>query len=142
MKMRKAAMAAWGLGLAGSLLGACDGGSTGSGGGDAPANATRPAAPITVANPFHDGLIKLDELQRGAALRRAIRTAKETCDRVESSAFQQDHGNLKMWVATCQRTAYAVFLAPNGDVQVRQCADMATLKLPACSLPEAAPAKS
>lgn len=117
------------------VLSGCDGGDTK---GETPAPA---AKAITVANPFHDTLIKLDELQRGAALRRAIRDTNETCDRVETAAFQQDYNNLKMWVATCQRTAYAVFLAPTGDVQVRKCADLASLKLPACSLNEAAPAK-
>ena len=121
MKTQSAALAATIL-----LLAACDG---------APENTVAPAPKaITVANPFHDTLIKLDELQRGAALRRAIRTAKETCDRVETAAYQQDYGNLKMWVATCQRTAYALFVAPTGDVQVRQCADLASLKLPECTV--------
>lgn len=130
MKTYEAALAALAL-----ILTGCDAG-------DAPGDKQAPARKaITVANPFHDSLIKLDELQRGAALRRAIREAKETCDRVETSAFQEDYGNLKMWVATCQHTAYAVFLAPTGDVQVRQCGDLASLKLPACSLPEAEPAK-
>ena len=133
MKTQAAALAALIPALALALSG-CDGGG-------APGEAPVPKA-ITVANPFHDSLIKLDELNRGAALRRAIREARETCDRVETAAFQQDYTNLKMWVATCQRTAYAVFLAPTGDVQVRRCADLASLKLPACNLPEAAPAKS
>lgn len=108
---------------------------TGCDGGAAPAGEARPPAKaITVTNPFHDGLLKLDTLRRDAALRGAIRSAKESCDRVESSAFQQDHGNLKMWIATCQRTAYALFLAPTGDVQVRQCANLVSLKLPECKL--------
>jgi len=134
MKTHNAALAAALTSLALILTGCDDGNAPG----ETPAPAPKA---ITVANPFHDSLIKLDELRRGAALRRAIRETKETCDRVETSAFQQDYGNLKMWVATCQRTAYAVFLAPTGDVQVRRCADLASLKLPACSLPEAAPAK-
>jgi hypothetical protein len=112
-----------------ALVGGCDDGRPAE-------TSARPATtPISVGNPFHDGLVKLDELQRGAALRRAIRTSKESCDRVVSSSFQQDHGNLKMWVAACQRGAYAVFLAPNGDVQVRNCTDLASLKLPLCKLP-------
>jgi len=131
MKTQAAALAALGL-----FLGGCD---SGGAPGETPAAAPKT---ITVANSFHDSLIKLDELNRGAALRRAIREARETCDRVETAAFQQDYTNLKMWVATCQRTAYAVFLAPTGDVQVRRCADLASLKLPACNLPEAAPVKS
>ena len=57
---------------------------------------------------------------------------------MEAAAFQQDHDNLKMWTATCQTRSYAVFLAPNGDVQVRDCKDTAVLKLPACRLEKAA----
>jgi len=117
-----------------ALLSGCDSGT-------APANVAA-QAPLTVGNPYHDSLAKLGDLERGAALRKAIRSAGESCDRVESAAFQQDHGNLKMWTATCQRTAYAVFLAPNGDVQVRKCADVAVLKLPLCREPAAPPTKS
>ena len=126
MKGLGAAMAA------GAMLVACDGGGT-----DERAKAPAPAA-VVVSNPYHDNLVELTELGRGAVLRRAIRTARESCNRVESAAFQQDHDNLKMWTATCQSRSYAVFLAPNGDVQVRNCADMATLKLPACRLEKAA----
>lgn len=108
----------------GALLAACDGGGA----------AEPPPAPrhVTMANPFHDSLTKLTELGRRAALRRAIRTAKESCDRVDAATFQQDHGNLKMWTARCRSNDYAVFIAPNGDVQVRNCKDAATLKLPMC----------
>lgn len=105
-------------------LSACDGGT-------APERAApRPA--LTVANPYHDRLLALSELQRLAALRTAIRAARESCNRVESAGFQQDHENLKMWTATCARTDYAVFIAPNADVQVRKCDDLASLKLPLC----------
>ena len=113
---------------AAALIGGCDGGGQ-------PAPAPQREA-LTVANPFHDQLAALAPLQRGAALRRAIRAAKEPCDRVERAAFQQDHDNLKMWVARCQKKDYAMFVAPNGDVQVRSCADMAALKLPACRAPD------
>ena len=113
-----------------ATLAACDGGGAPA---DAPAR-----APLAMANPYHDNLAKLGELQRGAALRRAVRAAGESCDRVEAAAFQQDHQNLKMWNARCQTKTYAVFLAPNGDVQVRDCASAATLRLPACrALPDA-----
>lgn len=100
---------------------------------DAPA-ADRASAPVTIRNQYHEGMVQLDELQRGAALRAAIRSSRESCDRVEASAFQQDYTNLKMWTARCQNTDYAVFLAPTGEVQVRKCADVASLKLPACRM--------
>ena len=122
----------WMAVAAGAMLGACDGGTEKT---QAPAPVR---APVVMSNPYHDSLVKLTELGRGAALRRAIRATKESCDRVESAAFQQDHDNLKMWTATCQTRSYAVFLAPNGDVQVRDCKDAATLRLPACRLEKAA----
>lgn len=90
------------------------------------------AAPVTIRNDFHERMLALDELQRGAALRRAIRASKERCDRVEAAAFQQDHENLKMWTARCQTAAYAVFLAADGGVQVRKCEDVQSLGLPKC----------
>ena len=38
-----------------------------------------------------------------------------------------------MWTARCSDgNDWAVFIAPNGDVQVRDCAEAATLALPAC----------
>lgn len=108
-----------------ALLGAC--------GSETAAPAGNSAAPVTtIRNEYHERMSALDDLQRGAALRRAIRSSGESCDRVEASAFQQDHENLKMWIARCQSTDYAVFLAATGDVQVRSCADMVSLKLPAC----------
>ena len=108
---------------------------TGCDSGAAPERAAserKAGVPLTVGNPYHDRLFALGELQRGAALRSAIRTARESCDRVEAAAFQQDHENLKMWTASCQSRTYAVFVAPNGDVQVRKCTDLASLKLPPC----------
>ena len=112
-----------GLGLV--LLSAC--------GSETAAPSGNSTAPVTtIRNEYHERMSALDELQRGAALRRAIRSSGESCDRVEASIFQQDHENLKMWVARCQSTNYAVFLAATGDVQVRSCADAVTLKLPAC----------
>lgn len=89
----------------------------------------------TIRNEYHERMLALSELQRGAALRNAIRSSKERCDRVEASAFQADHENLKMWTAKCQSSTYAVFLAPTGDVQVRPCDQAAALKLPACVEP-------
>lgn len=108
--------------------------------GESSAPADKAAAPVTtIRNDYHDRMTALDELQRGAALRRAIRSSGESCDRVEASAFQQDHENLKMWTARCQANEYAVFLAANGDVQVRPCEQAAQLKLPECrQLPEPA----
>lgn len=113
------------VGFGAALLSAC--------GSETTAPADKKTAPVTtIRNEYHERMTALNELQRGAALRNAIRSSGESCDRVESSTFQQDHENLKMWTARCQSTTYAVFLAATGDVQVRSCADAATLRLPAC----------
>jgi hypothetical protein len=49
---------------------------------------------------------------------------------------------MALWTARCDNNEqYAIFIAPNEDVQVRNCEDMAELGLPACSpLPPATPA--
>jgi hypothetical protein len=40
-----------------------------------------------------------------------------------------------MWTLRCTDTGdWAVFIAPNGDVQSRKCADLAELKLPVCRM--------
>ncbi len=114
-----------------ALLGAC--------GSAAEPPTTRKATKVTtIRNDFHDRISALDDLQRGAVLRNAIRTSGESCDRVEASAFQQDYENLKMWTAKCQTSTYAVFLAATGDVQVRPCSQTVELKLPACREPAGA----
>lgn len=95
---------------------------------------------ITVANPHSDGLKALPDDLRNLGVMRAIRDNGRRCKRVESSAFQEDHKGMAMWVATCNdEREWAVFIAPNGDVQVRPCEDMETLGLPACRLPDAQP---
>lgn len=94
---------------------------------------------MVVANPFHDGLMTLSELNRSLALRRAVQDAGESCKKIERSAFQGDFKQLKMWTASCGAPRdYALFIAPNGDVQVRRCQHMAELKLPACRTEAAA----
>ncbi len=108
-------------------LAACDGG-----------GAPAPVQKIEVANPMHEQLSALSPANQGLGLRRAIMDSRYRCKTVLAHAFQQDHKALKMWVARCSDASpYAVFLAPNGDVQVRRCNDAQKLGLPACRLPEA-----
>lgn len=104
-------------------------------GSQSPARTENQAKATTIRNEYHERMSALDDLQRGAALRRAIRSSGESCDRVEAAAFQQDYENLKMWTAKCQSNAYAVYLAPTGDVQVRDCEQAVQLKLPTCVVP-------
>jgi len=90
---------------------------------------------MAIANPYHDRLTTLSELNRSLALRRAVQDAGEACKKIERSAFQGEFKALKMWTASCSDSGdFALFIAPNGDVQVRKCSDAKTLGLPECKL--------
>lgn len=110
--------------------------------GDLPENVTK----ITVANPHSDRLKSLPQDLRFLGLMRAIRDSGRRCKRVVNSNYQQQHTGMAMWVAMCEDgRQWAIFVAPNADVQVRECSDMDTLDLPQCRLltaPAAPPAKA
>lgn len=90
---------------------------------------------IRVANEYQDGLLALDEDMRNLALMRAVRDSGMRCRRVDASALQGEYQDLPMWVARCEDgREWAVFVAPSGDVQVRNCAEAERLGLPACTL--------
>lgn len=114
------------------LLAGCDNGT--SEGGNAPAKTTT----IKPASPFVDQLKTLDEANRGLALRRAIQDSGASCKKVDRSGYQEDYKNLSMWVVRCPDKDWALFIAPDGGVQVRPCADAEQLKLPACRFEDAA----
>ncbi|MDQ4088181.1 MAG: hypothetical protein M3177_09280 [Pseudomonadota bacterium] len=111
--------------------------------GEEPArNSQTPA--IKMVNPHHEQLLALPgELQRLGVMR-AIRDNGKRCQRVEAARYQQDYQNMVMWVALCNDGRHwALFIAPNGDTQVRECAHARQLRLPQCrpvTGPGAAPA--
>lgn len=115
--MRRALLAAATLALAGC------GGET----------ADQPRSPTKIANPHHDELKALPpDLQRLGVMR-AIRDNGKRCQRVVATAYQEDYRNLAMWVALCNDGRHwALFIAPNGDTQLRDCADASELGLPQC----------
>jgi hypothetical protein len=96
---------------------------------------------VRAANALSDQLKGMSELYRYLGLRRAIMDSGQRCKRVDVGAYQEDYKNMAMWVAHCTDSGdWTIFIAPNGDVQVRKCADAAQLKLPACrTLPPAKP---
>jgi hypothetical protein len=88
---------------------------------------------VKPANPTSEGLMKLTELYRFLGLRRAIVDNGQRCKKVDRGHYQQDFKNMAMWTARCTDTGeWAVFIAPNGNVQVRRCGNLASIKLPAC----------
>ena len=112
------------------LLGACEDGTPEQ-------NVTQ----VKAANGYSDQLKAMAPLYRNLGLWRAIRDAPNRCKKVDNGAFQQDYKNMAMWTAHCTDTGqWALFIAPNGDTQVRPCADAAAIGTPACRpLPPAPP---
>jgi len=92
---------------------------------------------ITASNPHVEQLKSLSEFNRGMGLRRAVLDSRQRCKKVDWSGYQQDYKNLSMWTVDCSDGDYAVFIAPSGDAQVRQCRHLETLGLPQCRLPQA-----
>jgi hypothetical protein len=88
---------------------------------------------IAVSNPHSDRLKALPvDLQRLGVMR-AIRDSGKRCQKVERAAFQQEYRGMAMWVSMCNDGRYwAIFIAPNADLQVRACTEMSTLDLPQC----------
>ena len=117
-----------GIVLAAAMLAAC-----GSGGSEQ--TKTRS---ITASNPHVEQLKGLSEFNRGMGLRRAVLATNQRCKKVDWSGYQEDYKNLSMWGLDCSDGDYAVFIAPSGDVQVRQCRHLKQLGLPECRLPKAA----
>lgn len=105
------------------LLGGC-----GSG-----AESPRGTKSIKAANPYVERLRSLSEMNRGLALRRAVQDSGQACKRAESVGTQPDYKNMSVWTLRCANGKdWMLFIAPNGAVQVRACADLATLGLPRC----------
>lgn len=104
------------------------------------ANAQRPR--ITIRNRHHEELLQLPPDSQRIAMMRAVRGTGNRCQRVRNAGYQEEYRNMRMWVAECdvEEKMFAVFIAPNGDVQVRDCAQAGQLALPRCEgLPPPAP---
>ena len=97
---------------------------------------SEPAAPkrsISVRSEQQEALHKLSEPYRHIALRRAIYDAGRACKTVTKSGYVQEYGNLSMWTASCASDrSFAIFVGPDGSVQVRDCRETEQLKLPSC----------
>ena len=94
---------------------------------------------IKPRNQYVEQLRTLSELNRGLGLRRAILDGDGACKRVLYSGFQEDYRNQSMWIVRCSDGHdWALFIAPNADVQVRNCSDAKALGLPECRFPAGA----
>jgi hypothetical protein len=118
----------------------------------APLLAQAPGAAMT----YSKQMAALPEIQRYAAIRRAILDNGLWCPRVTAAAFQQPIKNLAMWVARCDaitaptktlagtmpksQETYGLFIGPDGTAQAGQCSEITKVKWPACRALPAAPA--
>ena len=121
--------------LIGTALGLALAGCGGSEGGETKTKSVKPA------NEYVEQLKALSDDNRGLALRRAVQDTNQACKRVVTSAYQEEYKNLSIWNLKCTDGEYALFIAPNADVQVRSCADVKALGLPQCRFQEEAPKK-
>ena len=91
---------------------------------------------IKVQGEAQKQLAAANKMDRAIGLKRAIYDSGNVCQRLTDSNFVTDYKNLAMWRATCaDGKNWAIFIAPEGSVQVRPCADLAELKLPRCDVP-------
>lgn len=98
-----------------------------------PATPPEPRPPIKITNPHHDQLTALSPEMQRLGLMRAIRDNGRRCKRVEAVRYQEDYEQMALWVALCEDGRHwAIFIAPNGDTQVRGCTEMRQLGLPQC----------
>ena len=99
----------------------------------------QPTQQISVRSAEQERLHGLNDLNRAITLKRAILDAGYTCKRITESGFAGNYKNLDMWVARCDdRRDWAVFTGPDGSAQVRYCADVERMGLPACTIKESA----
>ena len=87
-------------------------------------------------------LRQLDDTNRTLTLRRAVIDSGNSCRRSESSKEMGRYENMTVFNLRCDRTEWAVFIAPSGDVQVRSCAHVRQLGLPGCGPAEDQPTSS
>jgi hypothetical protein len=99
------------------------------------------AAPPAASLSYNKRLQQLDKPRQAAALRNAIVESGKRCGQIEPPLYRGPYKNLFLWVARCVGGDYALFVGPDGSVQVRDCDQTVQLKLPACGLPPAPPAK-
>ncbi|QDP19674.1 hypothetical protein [Sphingomonas xanthus] len=90
---------------------------------------------IMVRSEAQKRLMKLNDLDRAIALKRAISDQGLRCARLVSTGYVTRFRDMDMWTATCSDDRqWAVFIGGNDSVQVRLCKDNEAVGLPACEI--------
>ncbi len=93
-----------------------------------------PRQEIRVRSAGQNQLLKLDDLNRAIALKRAIADSGSVCKRVTASGFVGEYKRMDMWTARCDAGRdWAIFVGADDSVQVRLCRDTEAVGLPACT---------
>jgi hypothetical protein len=101
-----------------------------------PSAPPKPKPEIKVRGEAQKQLAAASELDRTIGLKRAIYDSGNVCRRLIGSQPLAEYKNLTTWQADCDDgRSWAIFIAPEGSVQVRSCADEKELKLPECTAP-------
>jgi hypothetical protein len=101
--------------------------------------ADNPAPPlqndIMVRSEAQQRLMKLNDLDRAIALKRAIADQGLRCARIVSTGYVTRYKDMDMWTAICaDQRQWALFISANDSVQVRLCDDNQKIGLPACTI--------
>jgi len=113
-------------GAAALAIAGCDGGQ---------GDPQTPIQNISVRSAEQDQLHQLDDLNRAIALKRAIHDSGYRCQRITQTGYVGTYKNLEYWTASCDEARdWAVFVGPDGSVQVRDCKDVAEFGLPPCEI--------
>ena len=96
-----------------------------------------PTTKISVRSAGQDQMHQLNDMNRAIALKRAIYDSGNECRRVTKSGFVGEYKNMSYWTASCEdklkrNRDWALFIGADESVQVRLCADVAKVGLPAC----------
>jgi len=90
---------------------------------------------IMVRSEAQQRLMKLNDLDRAIALKRAIAEQGLRCARIVSTGYVTRYKDMDLWTATCDdRRQWALFISANDSVQVRLCDDNQKIGLPACTI--------
>src|SRR5215213_8542557 len=90
---------------------------------------------IMVRSEAQQRLMKLNDLDRAIALKRAIAEQGLRCARIVSTGYVTRYKDVDLWTATCDdQRQWALFISANDSVQVRLCDDNQKIGLPACTI--------
>ena len=90
---------------------------------------------IMVRSEAQQRLMKLNDLDRAIALKRAIADQGLSCARIVSTGYVTRYKDMDMWTATCaDDRQWALFISANDSIQVRLCDNNKEVGLPACTI--------